>query len=177
MSTFQTGGYPAVTAEKRRMIAFRNLETPDQAALWNWLHIALWDPPPAGLRSREVLDDPGVRIYAEDWGRPGDLGVVAVMNGADAGACWMRVLPEGVGLASIDGTTPQLGIALEPRYQHRGLGEPLMRETLGRAWQAGYEKVSLTVHPENPAIPLYERCGFCKVEVRRGYHLMVATRP
>jgi GNAT superfamily N-acetyltransferase len=99
------------------------------------------------------------------------------MSGADAGACWMRVLPEGVGLASIDGTTPQLGIALEPRYQHRGLGEPLMRETLGRAWRAGYEKVSLTVHPENPAIPLYERCGFDKVEIRRGYHLMVAVRP
>ena len=52
-----------------------------------------------------------------------------------------------------------------------------MREALGRAWQAGHEKVSLTVHPENPAIPLYERCGFAKVEIRRGYHLMVATRP
>jgi ribosomal protein S18 acetylase RimI-like enzyme len=35
----------------------------------------------------------------------------------------------------------------------------------------------LTVHPENPAIPLYERCGFGKVEIRRGYHLMVAIRP
>jgi ribosomal protein S18 acetylase RimI-like enzyme len=104
-----------------------------------------------------VLHDPGVRIYAEDWERPGDLGIVAVVNGVDAGACWMRVLPEGVGLASIDDMTPQLGIALEPCYQHRGLGEPLMREALGRAWQAGHEKVSLTVHPENPAIPLYER--------------------
>jgi GNAT superfamily N-acetyltransferase len=71
----------------------------------------------------------------------------------------MRVLPEGVGLASIDDTTPQLGIALEPRYQRRGLGEPLMREALARAWQAGHEKVSLTVHPENPAIPLYIRQG------------------
>jgi ribosomal protein S18 acetylase RimI-like enzyme len=149
------------------MIEFRTLGTADQSALWSWLHIALWDPPPAGLRPSEVLHHPGVRIYAEDWGRPGDLGIVAVVNGA----------PEGVGLASIDDTTPQLGIALEPRYQRRGLGEPLMREALGRAWQAGNEKVSLTVHPENPAIPLYERCGFGKVEVRRGYHLMVAIRP
>ena len=159
------------------MIEFRTLGTADQSALWDWLHIALWDPPPAGLRPREVLHDPGVRIYAEDWGRRGDLGIVAVVNGADAGACWMRVLPEGVGLASIDGTTPQLGIALEPRYQRRRFGEPLIREALGHAWQAGHDKVSLTVHPENPAIPLYERCGFGKVEIRRGYHLMVAMRP
>lgn len=149
----------------------------DQSVLWDWLHIALWDPPPAGLRPREILDDPGVRIYAEEWGRPTDIGVVAVVDGNDAGACWMRVLPEGVGLASIDDTTPQLGIALEPPYQHRGLGEPLMREALGRAWQAGHGKVALTVHPENPAIGLYERCGFAKAGIRRGYHLMVAKRP
>lgn len=158
------------------MIEFRDLRASDQSVLWDWLHIALWDPPPAGLRPREVLDDPGVRIYAEDWGQPTDIGVVAVVDGSDAGACWMRVLPEGVGLASIDETTPQLGIALEPPYQRRGLGEPLMREALGRAWRAGREQVSLTVHPENPAIPLYERCGFEKVDIRRGYHLMVVTR-
>ena len=158
------------------MIEFRPLEKSDQTTLWKWLHIALWDPPPAKLRSSEVLLDPGVRIYAEDWGRQGDLGVVAIVNGTDAGACWMRVLPEGIGLASIDEATPQLGIALEPRYQRRGLGEPLMREALIRAWEAGYEKVSLTVHPENPAISLYERCGFEKTGVRRGYHLMVAVR-
>lgn len=157
-------------------IEFRKLDTADQSALWTWLHIALWDPPPAGLRPIEVLHDPAVRIYAENWGQPGDLGVVARVSGADVGACWMRVLPEGVGLASIDDKTPQLGIALEPPYQHRGLGEPLMRETLDRAWQAGHEKVSLTVHPENPAIRLYERCGFVKEEIRRGYHLMIAFR-
>jgi len=158
------------------MMQFRDLISSDQSVLWDWLHIALWDPPPAGLRPREVLDEPGVRIYAEDWGRPGDIGVVAVVDGVDAGACWMRVLPEGVGLASIDDTTPQLGIALEPPYQRRGLGEPLMREALRRAWRADHAKVALTVHPENPAIPLYERCGFGKVEIRRGYHLMVASR-
>ena len=163
--------------EKRLMIEFRALDTSDQKVLWTWLHIALWDPPPSDLRPIEVLQDPAVRIYAEDWGQPGDLGVVTVVKGVDAGACWMRVLPEGVGLASIDDRTPQLGIALEPRYQHRGLGEPLMREALERAWQAKHKKVSLTVHPENPAIPLYQRCGFVKVEIRRGYHLMIATRP
>ncbi|HKL63746.1 MAG TPA: GNAT family N-acetyltransferase [Woeseiaceae bacterium] len=159
-----------------RKVEFRSLQASDQSALWDWLHIALWDPPQAGLRPREVLDEPGVRIYAEEWGRRSDIGAVAVVDDTDAGACWMRVLPDGVGLASLDGTTPQLGIALNPPYQHRGLGEPLLREALGRAWRAGHRRVSLTVHPQNPAIPLYARCGFEKVEIRRGYHLMVAKR-
>jgi hypothetical protein len=67
--------------------------------LWEWLHIALWDPPPAPLRPREILDHPAVRIYAEDWGKPGDVAWFAQVDGIDAGACWMRLLPEGVGLA------------------------------------------------------------------------------
>jgi len=129
--------------------------------------------PPAGLRPREILDDPGVRIYAEDWGRRSEIGVVAVVDDTNAGACWMRVLPEGVGLACPDGTTPQPGIALEPPYRHRGLGESLLREARGRAWRAAHQKVSLTVHLQNPAIPLYERRGFEKAGIRRGYHLIV----
>jgi len=31
------------------------------------------------------------------------------------------------------------------------------------------------VHPENPAIRLYERCGFEKRGLRNTYHLMVAA--
>jgi ribosomal protein S18 acetylase RimI-like enzyme len=155
-------------------IAFRPLRAQDQAQLWDWLRIALWDPPPAGLRPREILDHPQVRIYAERWGRPSDVGVVAQVDGRDVGACWLRLLPEGLGLASIDATTPQLGIALLPAYQHRGFGEPLLRAALRAARKAGYTQVSLTVHPQNPAIALYERCGFLKREIRNTFHLMVA---
>lgn len=154
---------------------FRPLLAADQAVLWHWLHVALWDPPPAGLRPIEVLQSPHVRIYAEDWGRrSGDVGVVAQVGGVDAGACWMRLLPEGVGLAFVDERTPQLGIALEPAFQHQGHGRALMQAALQAARQAGHAQVSLTVHPENPAIALYERCGFRKRGLRNTYHLMVA---
>lgn len=156
-------------------LTFRPLVPSDQPQLWHWLHVALWDPPPAGLRPIESLQLPGVRIYADEWGRPGDVGVVAQVDGADAGACWMRRLPAGVGLGSVDEHTPQLGIALEPAYQHRGFGKPMMRAALDAARAAGYAQVSLTVHPENPAQYMYEACGFRKRELRGTYHLMVAT--
>lgn len=157
------------------MLRFRPLRTEDQNLLWRWLHVSLWDPPPAGLRPPEVLKNPGVSIYAEGWGRPTDVGLVAVVEGQDAGACWMRLLPQGVGLAFVNERTPQLGIALEPQFQHRGYGTKLLCAALKAARSAGYTQVSLTVHPANPAMVLYERCGFKKVGVRRTYHLMLAT--
>lgn len=159
------------------MLSFRPLGADDQDQLWNWLHIALWDPPPAGLRPRELLESPYVRIYAEEWGRPSDVGVVARMDDADAGACWMRLLPPGIGLASVDEVTPQLGIALLPQFQHRGVGWHMMLAALEAAREAGYRQVSLTVHPENPAIAMYESCGFRKTAIRNSYHLMVAAIP
>ncbi|HEX6973713.1 MAG TPA: GNAT family N-acetyltransferase [Vicinamibacterales bacterium] len=163
---------PTVTAFPN--LRLRPLQREDQPSLWEWLHIALWDPPPATLRPREVLDHPAVRIYAEDWGKPGDMGVVAEVGGAAAGACWMRLLREGVGLAYVDERTPQLGIALLPVFQRKAIGAALMAAALRAARDHGYPRVSLTVHPRNPAIALYERCGFAKRGVRNGYDLMIA---
>lgn len=154
-------------------LSFRPLVPADQAKLWDWLHIALWDPPPAPLRPREVLDHPAVRIYAEGWGKPTDVGVVAQLDGRDIGACWMRLLPAGVGLGSVDEHTPQLGIALEPAHQHKGYGRELMLAALEAAKAAGYRQVSLTVHPQNPAARVYERCGFTNRAERNTYRLMV----
>jgi ribosomal protein S18 acetylase RimI-like enzyme len=154
----------------------RPLESRDQALLWDLLHVALWDPPPAGLRPREVLERPDVRIYAESWGRAGDVGVLGeTAQSAPIGACWMRLIDGGRGLGYVDDETPQLGIAVLPSFQRRGHGEQLMRAALAAARAHGYRTVSLTVHPENPAIVLYERCEFRKIERRRGYHLMIAA--
>jgi len=47
---------------------------------------------------------------------------------------------------------------------------------LAAAWQHGFRQVSLTVHPENPAITMYEACGFCKLGLRGTYHLMLVER-
>ena len=165
---------PAATNPVARI---RSLQPGDQSLLWDLLHIALWDPPPAPLRPRAVLDSPAVRIYAEAWGRAGDIGVIGELadSAEPVGACWMRLIAGGQGLAYVDEATPQLGIAVWPRFQRQGYGRPLMLAALAAAREAGYAKVSLTVHPQNPAIALYEHCGFRKTAIRNGYHLMLAT--
>jgi GNAT superfamily N-acetyltransferase len=87
----------------------------------------------------------------------------------------IRPLPPGMGLAYVDAATPQLGIALLERFRGRGFGEQLMRAALAAAGAAGHRQVALTVHPQNPAVRMYERCGFERREIRNGYDLMVAT--
>jgi ribosomal protein S18 acetylase RimI-like enzyme len=85
----------------------------------------------------------------------------------------MRRIRGGVGMGYVDDDTPQLGIALLAGYRGRGFGRRLMLAALDAAREYGYRRVSLTVHPQNPAIALYESCGFEKREIRNTYHLMV----
>jgi 8-oxo-dGTP pyrophosphatase MutT (NUDIX family)/ribosomal protein S18 acetylase RimI-like enzyme len=156
-----------------KMHHHRPLQSSDQALIWDLLHIALWDPPPADLRPKEVLNDGRVRIYAEDWGKDGDVGMMALLGTQAIGACWMRLLPAQQGLAWIDEATPQLAIALLPDFQQQGYGASLLRSALDAARASGYRQLSLTVHPQNPAKSLYERCGFQGVGQRSGYLLML----
>ena len=155
-------------------LRFSPLLSQHQDLLWNFLHIALWDPPPAGLRPLETLQLPPIRIYAENWGRASDLGVIAHIEREEnpIGACWMRLLPDGMGLAYIDEQTPQLGIALLPAYQHMGFGKVMMLAALDAARQRGVKQVSLTVHPQNPAAGMYSSCGFVQTGIRNSYLLM-----
>lgn len=153
-------------------LSLRPLLPADQDFLWDVFHIALWDPPPAPMRPRAVLDHPDVRIYAQDWGQQGDVGVVGEVGGQAIGAAWMRLIRGGKGLAYIDDETPQLGIGLLPAFQHKGYGRQLLTGALAAA-RPHYRQVALSVHPQNPAQRLYEQCGFEQVDVRHTYPIMV----
>lgn len=148
-----------------------DIDPSHQDLLWDLLHVALWDPPPAGLRPREVLQLPGVAVYAKGWGLPTDVGTMAIEDGKVMGACWSRLLSSGLGY--VDEHTPQLGMALFPDYQRRGIGRQVMLGQLEKLATL-FPAVSLTVHPENGARRLYEHCGFVVHKVvERGYLLMM----
>jgi ribosomal protein S18 acetylase RimI-like enzyme len=62
-------------------------------------------------------------------------------------------------------------IALLPDYRHRGIGSALLGEILAEADRGG---LAVTIHVEcfNPALRLYERLGFRKVEDKGVYYFM-----
>jgi ribosomal protein S18 acetylase RimI-like enzyme len=112
----------------------------------------------------EALAQPAVAHYVESWGRAGDAGVVAVEGGGRVGAAWYRLFPaDRPGYGFVDEQTPELSIAVLARARGRGVGTALLRALLEQARGAGFEAISLSVEPHNPAVGLYERAGFTRV--------------
>jgi ribosomal protein S18 acetylase RimI-like enzyme len=132
----------------------------DAPLLWRMLTFAA---SMAGTAADEDLarEDPDLRPYVEGFGRAGDLGVVALVAGASAGAAWLRLAPPGPPSPSKVWTAeePELAIAVEPALRGRGTGAALLA-SLFEVAAGRYPAVGLSVREGNPAVRLYERLGF-----------------
>ena len=113
-------------------------------------------------------EDPDLPVarYVNNWGRPGDAGLV-VWEAGPIGAAWYRLFPASApGFGFVDEQTPELTIAVVPSRRGGGLGGQLMEALLARAKQEGYGAVSLSA--EKGMTKLYERFGFRPVEEKDG---------
>jgi GNAT superfamily N-acetyltransferase len=119
-------------------------------------------PPPT---PEALASDPYHARYIGGWGRPGDVAVVADVDGRPVGAAWYRTFSaDEPGYGFLDEGTPEISIAVEPEQRGRGVGTALLRALCRRAKRDGLEALSLSVERENPALRLYERIGFVEVE-------------
>ena len=119
-----------------------------------------WRPENQAPSADELLTRPELAHYVTGWPRSGDLGVVADMEGL-AGAAWSRcftVEEPGYGFVAPD--VPELSIAVVQRRRGRGVGRLLLLGLIDRARNAGHDRLSLSVEPDNPAIHLYRSLGF-----------------
>jgi GNAT superfamily N-acetyltransferase len=118
--------------------------------------------------------DPDLPVarYVNNWGRPGDAGLIAWENGP-IGAAWYRLFStREPGFGFVDERTPELTIAVVPSRRGGGLGGDLMRALLERARQEGHAAISLSA--EQGQTGLYERYGFRSVETKDGTVTMKA---
>ena len=116
-----------------------------------------------------VVTDDHVARYVEGWGRPGDVGIDAEIAGKGIGAAWIRRFDRdrpGYGFIAED--VPELSIAVLPAWRGRGVGSSLLRAVILEARRAGFEAVSLSVEPDNPARRLYRDVGFERIDRGRG---------
>ena len=128
------------------------------------------DIPPMDL----VLEHPALAIYHRDWGRHGDIGVAASVDGTFAGAAVARLFTEEQhGHGYMDPETPELGIAVEPDFRGRGIGRHLMNALANTARDRGFQRLSLSVNNPNPAKHLYESLGYATVNDNGDSTLMV----
>jgi GNAT superfamily N-acetyltransferase len=125
-------------------------------------------------RIDESADLPVAR-YVIGWGRPGDEGLVALDDANPVGAAWYRLFSRvEPGFGFVDESTPELTIAVVPSRRGKGFGHELMTGLLERARRGGYEKLSLSVAKDSPAVALYERYGFRRMAEDDGALTMIA---
>ena len=62
-------------------------------------------------------------------------------------------------------------VSLTPEYRGKGIGTMFLRELLNEAEASG-KSVSIHVEHFNPAMRLYERLGFRRIDTHGVYHLM-----
>jgi ribosomal protein S18 acetylase RimI-like enzyme len=133
----------------------------DEEILWQMLYEAA-HMEEAGETMETAKANPSLAKYAQAWGQPHDLGVVAWTESDQrpAGAAWLRLFQgEQRGYGYMNDETPELAIATLPDHRGQGLGTLLMIHLLAEARQK-YPAISLSVRAENPAVHLYERFGF-----------------
>ena len=112
----------------------------------------------------ETLAHPEIARYVEGWGRAGDAGVVALDGERAVGAAWYRLLSTAhPGYGFVDERTPELTAGVMGGARGKGVGTALVHALLEQARAAGFEAISLSVEPDNPAVRLYERAGFTRV--------------
>lgn len=158
-------GFGSSGARKAKGLNIRPAGPDDVGFLKSMLYeAAAWNPDWPRERTIAALADPMLERYHRDWGRPGDAGVIAELEGEPVGAAWYRLFTEDEpGWGFVDEKTPELGIAVVPLHRRKGIGETLLRALMVQARQDGFQSLSLSVAAHNRSRMMYERTGFSKV--------------
>ncbi|MGL5942239.1 MAG: GNAT family N-acetyltransferase [Waterburya sp.] len=149
-----------------RSYIIRSIELADQPFLWEMLYQALFVPPDATPLPKEVIFQPELAKYVQNWGLDDDTGLIAVLETSQTlvGAVWLRMFKSNnPGYGYIDDYTPELSIALLPEYRGQGIGTKLLTQLFSQV-KNQYSAVSLSVSSNNPAFNLYRRLGFEIIE-------------
>jgi ribosomal protein S18 acetylase RimI-like enzyme len=162
-------------AEQIGGVEIRLLDAGDvDVVQWTLYTAVSWSGDPEIPSMEEVMKHPALAIYHQRWGRNGDFGVAASVDGTFAGAAVARLFTEEEhGHGYMDPTTPELGIAVEPDFRGRGIGRHLMNALADTARDHGIQRLSLSVNNPNPAKHLYESLGYATVNDNGDSTLMV----
>jgi ribosomal protein S18 acetylase RimI-like enzyme len=122
-----------------------------------------WNPERRLPPFEVTIEHPELARYHRDWGRPGDVGVIARRGEDVVGVALCRLFTDddhGHGHGYVDAETPELAVAVAEAHRGAGLGTRLLEELAAAARAAGFARLSLSVDEGNPAVRLYERLDY-----------------
>lgn len=159
MNLFQNTNWPAMLISN---VILRRIDQTDEPFLWEMLYQALYVPEGNAPFPNDIVREPDIAKYVDQWGRGDDHGFVAIdeSTGQPVGAVWIRRFTrDNKGYGYINDDTPELSIALLPEYRNQGLGSSLLDKLINDV-EGEYPALSLSVSIDNPAIRLYKRFAF-----------------
>lgn len=152
----------------------RVLEPSKAHLLKEFTYQAIFQRDPENPILRDVLSQPELRVFYEEFGKPDDLCFVAETEGELIGAVWTRIIAGEVrGFGNIDPDTPEFAISVFSAYRGQGIGTALMRYMLEALRERGYQRTSLAVQKDNYAVRMYEKVGFSILKETDEEYLMV----
>jgi len=159
---------------RKPIIMLRKLKENEYHLLKEFTYQAIFQRDENNLLPKTVLDDPKLKVYYEDFGKPDDECLAIEADNKIVGAVWTRILSGEVkGFGNIDEHTPEFGISLFKEYRNKGLGTILMKSMLELLKKKGYKRTSLSVQKDNYAVNLYKNVGFSVVKEMGEEYLMV----
>lgn len=91
--------------------------------------------------------------------------VIEDAEGAGIAVAWARYFTlSDPGYGFVDEDTPELSVWVDQSHRSKGHGTRLLDVLISEAQNAGIWQLSLSVEAGNPAMRLYKRLGFVRVE-------------
>lgn len=152
----------------------RKLKPKENNILEEMLYNAIYQPDQEPKLPREVIYQPDLYHYIENFGKKDDRCLVAETEGKIVGAVWTRILAgPDPGYGNVDAVTPEFAISLNKSYRGQGIGTRLMEEMIQLLREDGYAQASLSVDKDNYALKMYEKTGFQIIEEKEEDYLML----
>ena len=149
----------------------RELRENEYDLLKVFLYEAIFIPEGVVPPSREIINEPDLKIYYEGFGEgEADYCFVADDDGKVVGAVWTRIMND---YGHVDDETPSFAISLFKEYRGKGIGTKLMIKMLELLKAKGYKQASLAVQKANYAVKMYEKVGFKTVDENSEEYIMV----
>ncbi len=154
--------------------SIRPIQNEELHLLEDFLYGAIFQRDTEHPLPREVIFEPALYVYIENFGKADDHCLVAESDNQVIGAVWVRILGGSVkGFGHIDSRTPEFAISVKKGYQKLGIGTALMNAMLDLLKAKGYEKTSLAVQKDNYAVKMYLAVGFSIIDELDEEYLMV----
>lgn len=157
--------------KKKMEIKIRKMDPSEYELLSDFLYEAIFQRDENNRLPREIIQEPELRIYIEDFGeKKHDHCLCAVADDVIVGAVWTRIIK---GYGSVDDSIPEFAVSIRRGFRGNGIGTALMEQMIELLKREGCEKASLAVQKDNYAVRMYQKTGFSIIDENEEEYIMM----